>query len=73
MRPTPLLCRDTKMVFLSATLPNAFQFAQWVTHIHKSPCHVVYTDFRPTPLVHYAMPAGGAGLFLVKKHGDPFQ
>ena len=29
------------------------------------PCHVVYTDFRPTPLQHYIFPAGGDGLFLV--------
>ena len=30
------------------------------------PCHVVYTDFRPTPLQHYIYPAGGDGLFLVE-------
>ena len=29
------------------------------------PCHVVYTDFRPTPLQHYIFPAGGDGLHLV--------
>ena len=29
-------------------------------------CHVVYTDFRPTPLQHYIYPAGGDGLFLVE-------
>lgn len=36
------------------------------------PCHVVYTDFRPTPLQHYIYPAGGEGLFLVQdeKVGD---
>ena len=37
-------------VFLSATLSNSSQFAAWVAHLHTSPCHVVYTDFRPTPL-----------------------
>ncbi|GAB4813622.1 hypothetical protein N2152v2_000668 [Parachlorella kessleri] len=57
--------RDARMVFLSATLPNAFEFAQWVAYIHKAPCHVVYTDYRPTPLRHYAFPAGGNGLYLV--------
>lgn len=41
---------DTKMVFLSATLSNAREFAAWVAHLHKQPCHVVYTDYRPTPL-----------------------
>lgn len=29
------------------------------------PCHVVYTDYRPTPLQHYIFPAGGDGLHLV--------
>ncbi|KAI7838418.1 hypothetical protein COHA_007790 [Chlorella ohadii] len=56
---------STRMVFLSATLPNAFQFAQWVSYIHTQPCHVVYTDYRPTPLVHYGFPSGGKGLYLL--------
>ena len=56
---------ETKMVFLSATLSNSIQFASWVSHLRQQPCHVVYTDFRPTPLQHYAFPQGGGGLFLV--------
>ena len=55
----------SKMVFLSATLPNSFQFAQWITRLHDHPCHVVYTDHRPTPLQHYAFPKGGSGLHLI--------
>lgn len=43
-------------VFLSATLANATEFAAWVAHLHKQPCHVVYTDFRPTPLQHLVYP-----------------
>lgn len=54
-----------RMVFLSATLANATEFASWVAHLHKRPCHVVYTDFRPTPLQHYGFPQGGNGLYLV--------
>ena len=53
------------MVFLSATLSNASQFAGWVASLHFQPCHVVYTDYRPTPLQHYAFPVGGSGMFLV--------
>ena len=53
------------MVFLSATLSNATQFAGWVASLHFQPCHVVYTDYRPTPLQHYAFPVGGSGMFLV--------
>jgi len=29
------------------------------------PCHVVYTEYRPTPLQHYIFPAGGDGIHLV--------
>lgn len=54
-----------RMVFLSATLPNCFQFGEWVASLHESPCHVVITDYRPTPLVHYGYPLGGSGLYLV--------
>lgn len=56
---------ETKMVFLSATLSNAAQFAAWVAALHRQPCHVVYTDFRPTPLQHYAFAPGAKGLHLV--------
>uniref|UniRef100_A0A1I8FHD9 Helicase ATP-binding domain-containing protein n=1 Tax=Macrostomum lignano TaxID=282301 RepID=A0A1I8FHD9_9PLAT len=52
-------------VFLSATIPNARQFAEWVCALHRQPCHVVYTDYRPTPLQHYMFPCGGDGLHLV--------
>lgn len=64
------LPEETRMVFLSATLSNASQFADWISQLRKQPCHVVYTDFRPTPLQHYAFPEGGAGLFLVSGSED---
>ncbi|KAJ5105434.1 hypothetical protein NUU61_002781 [Penicillium alfredii] len=60
-----LLPDKVRYVFLSATIPNAMQFAQWVTQMHNQPCHVVYTDFRPTPLQHYFFPAGGEGIHLI--------
>lgn len=52
-------------MFLSATIPNAREFAMWVAKLHNQPCNVVYTDQRPTPLQHYIFPAGGDGLYLV--------
>jgi ATP-dependent RNA helicase DOB1 len=62
---TLILLPDTvKFVFLSATIPNAKQFAQWICKIHNQPCHVVYTDYRPTPLQHYLFAAGGDGVHL---------
>ncbi|KAK1275665.1 hypothetical protein QJS04_geneDACA004148 [Acorus gramineus] len=62
-----------KMVFLSATMSNATEFAEWVCKLHKQPCHVVYTDFRPTPLQHYAFPIGGSGLYLVVDENQQFK
>jgi ATP-dependent RNA helicase DOB1 len=37
------------------------------------PCHVVYTDFRPTPLQHYLFPQGGNGIYLVVDDGGKFR
>ncbi|XP_044463996.1 DExH-box ATP-dependent RNA helicase DExH10 isoform X1 [Mangifera indica] len=62
-----------KMVFLSATMSNATEFAEWICHLHKQPCHVVYTDFRPTPLQHYVFPIGGSGLYLVVDENEQFR
>jgi ATP-dependent RNA helicase DOB1 len=60
-----LLPDKVRYVFLSATIPNAMQFAEWIVKTHSQPCHVVYTDFRPTPLQHYFFPAGADGIHLV--------
>lgn len=60
-----LLPHNVHFVFLSATIPNARQFVEWVAHLHQQPCHVVYTDYRPTPLQHFVYPAGGGGIHMV--------
>ncbi|WKX94370.1 hypothetical protein Q1695_011546 [Nippostrongylus brasiliensis] len=60
-----LLPDNVHHAFLSATIPNARQFAQWVCVLHKQPVHVVYTDYRPTPLQHFIFPVGGEGLYEV--------
>merc|ERR1711977_2088 len=60
-----LLPDKVRYVFLSATIPNAMQFAEWITKTHQQPCHIVYTDFRPTPLQHYFFPAGADGVHLI--------
>ena len=39
-----LLPDNVHYVFLSATIPNALQFARWIAELHKQPCHVVYTE-----------------------------
>ena len=57
--------KTARFVFLSATIPNAREFAEWIAKTHRSPCHVVYTDYRPTPLQHYLFPSGAQGLYMV--------
>ena len=42
--------KSVRFAFLSATIPNAREFAEWIAKTHASPCHVVYTG---------AWPAGG--------------
>ena len=68
-----LLPNSVHYVFLSATIPNAKQFAEWVCDLHEQPCHVVYTDYRPTPLQHYLFPAGGDGIHLVVDEKSQFR
>lgn len=68
-----LLPHTVHYVFLSATIPNSLEFAEWVAKSHDQPCHVVYTDFRPTPLQHYLFPAGGDGIFLVVDEKSVFR
>lgn len=68
-----LLPDNVHYVFLSATIPNARQFAEWICHLHKQACHVVYTEYRPVPLQHYIFPAGGDGLHLVVDENGLFR
>lgn len=68
-----LLPDNVRYVFLSATIPNARQFAEWICHLHRQPCHVVYTDYRPVPLQHYVFPSGGDGLHLVVDENGNFR
>ncbi|KAI0713372.1 antiviral helicase [Earliella scabrosa] len=68
-----LLPHTVRYVFLSATIPNAMQFAEWICKSHDQPCHVVYTNFRPTPLQHYLFPAGGEGIYLVVNEKGEFR
>ena len=41
--------------------------------LRRSPCHVVYTDYRPTPLQHFMFPSGGDGLFLIVDERSTFR
>ena len=68
-----LLPDNVHYVFLSATIPNARQFAEWIAHLHQQPCHVVYTDYRPVPLQHFMFPSGGDGIHLIVDENGKFR
>ena len=68
-----LMPHTVRYVFLSATIPNSMEFAEWVCATHDQPCHIVYTDFRPTPLQHYLFPAGSEGIYLVVDERSNFR
>jgi len=68
-----LLPHKVRYVFLSATIPNALEFAEWIASLHGQPCHVVYTEYRPTPLQHYMFPSGGDGIHLIVDEQSTFQ
>lgn len=69
-----MLPEGCQYVFLSATIPNAQEFADWVQHIHPNTrCHVVHTDMRPVPLQHFLYPKGADGIFLVIDEASKFR
>ena len=68
-----MLSSAVKYVFLSATIPNAREFCEWIVKIKRQPCSVVYTDFRPTPLQHYLFPSGAQGIYLVVDERGTFR
>ncbi|KAG0417146.1 ATP-dependent RNA helicase mtr4, partial [Dictyocoela roeselum] len=55
-----------------ATIPNAIEFAQWITAVHGQTVHVVYTEKRPIPLIHYVTAVGGHGLVKVQDGAGEF-
>lgn len=41
------------MILLSATVPNTYEFADWIGRTKKRPIHVISTLKRPVPLEHH--------------------
>eukprot|EP00796_Vickermania_ingenoplastis_P005232 gene5232-3746_t len=69
-----LLPEGCQYVFLSATIPNAREFADWVESIHpRTKVHVIHTDYRPVPLQHYLYPAGAEGIFCIVDEESKFR
>ena len=67
-----MLPNTVRFVFLSATIPNASEFADWIASVKHQTCHVVHTEYRPTPLEHYLFPSGGDGVFMVVDNKGKF-
>ncbi|KAJ9466522.1 ATP-dependent RNA helicase mtr4 [Diplonema papillatum] len=69
-----LLPDKVQFVFLSATIPNSQEFAEWIMHIHPGKkCTCIYTDYRPTPLQHYVYPVGAEEIYMVVDEKSNFK
>lgn len=54
-----MLPPHVSIIMLSATVPNAMQFANWVGEIKKKKIYVISTPKRPVPLEHYLYTGSG--------------
>lgn len=48
-----MLPEHVKLILLSATVPNTFEFASWVGRTKKKDIYVISTPKRPVPLEHF--------------------
>lgn len=48
-----MLPEHVKLILLSATVPNTFEFANWVGRTKEKNVYVIATPKRPVPLKHY--------------------
>ncbi|XP_076864533.1 superkiller complex protein 2 [Brachyhypopomus gauderio] len=48
-----MLPEHVSIILLSATVPNAVEFSQWIGRIKKKHIYVISTVKRPVPLEHY--------------------
>jgi antiviral helicase SKI2 len=54
-----MLPPHVSIIMLSATVPNALQFANWVGEIKKKKIYVISTPKRPVPLEHFLYTGSG--------------
>lgn len=48
-----LLDSNTKLVMLSATIENSYEFAEWISKLNGHPINLISTEKRIIPLNHY--------------------
>ncbi|XP_074427802.1 superkiller complex protein 2, partial [Larus michahellis] len=54
-----MLPEHVKLILLSATIPNALEFAQWVGRTKRRRLRVISTPRRPVPLQHFLYTGNG--------------
>lgn len=59
---------NVRFVLLTATLPNYYDLATWLSIIRKEPIHCIYQKKRPVPLHIFAIKESGAQVLI--KEGD---
>ena len=53
-----MLPDHVKFILLSATVPNTYEFANWIGRTKQKDIYVISTPKRPVPLVHYLWAKG---------------
>jgi len=64
---------SVRFVFISATIPNASQFADWRARLHHQPRHVVYSTYSHVSLQSYIFSSGVTGVHLVVDEKGKFR
>lgn len=54
---------SARIIFLSATIPNAKELGEWLTLLNGKPTEVIETDWRPVEQEHFLLP-------MPNKHWD---
>lgn len=62
-----MLPEHVKLILLSATVPNTYEFANWVGRTKQRDIYVISTPKRPVPLEHYLW-AADAPYKIVDEH-----
>lgn len=47
---------DCRLVFLSATMPNLDEIAEWLSHLTKRRTYIIKSTYRPIPLITHYIP-----------------
>ena len=66
------LCEEPSMCMSPHMRTDTVEVGVSMHLIPEQPCHVVYTEYRPTPLQHFLFPAGGDGLYMVVDENHKF-